>query len=363
MLRIETVTVLDVIEETMDIQKLAVDGGGGYAILYAAFFPYVSKGDKVKINVTASDLKLGTGGLDIVSSIEERVSFSVGDTRGHIIKGRYLPTQHSMLTVESPEQKDQFIFYEKLNLHWKPILLCELHSMLPVVQAMYHHEKQEGKLVAVIDDSAALALPVSGHLQKIKEDRNVTTISIGQAFGGDFEAINLLTALQFAMHHYPEALIVVTVGPGVVGSGTRYGFSGIRMAEWANLIGKSKGVPVWTPRLSESDRRERHQGLSHHTKTALMEFTYAKSVLPVPAGELADRYIKADCRELSSEPHIKVESICERKVKALVEKALAEVSQIRSMGRSYEEDRLFFTGVGTALYWILENDQGWESLW
>ncbi|UTW69794.1 DUF3866 family protein [Anaerobacillus sp. HL2] len=69
-------------------------------------------------------------------------------------------------------------------------------------------------------------------------------------------------ALQFAKEVLRKAdVILVTLGPGVVGTGTSYGFYGIVQASWANIINSLDGVPVWVPRLSESDKRERHKVL------------------------------------------------------------------------------------------------------
>ncbi|WP_035186192.1 DUF3866 family protein [Alteribacter aurantiacus] len=358
MLCTKNVTVTKIINETNDIQTLTVDGGCGSAVLYKAYFPRVEPGDKVKINVTATQLNLGTGGFDFVMNVEDRKSHSIGEQKGHIIKGRYLPIQHSMLTVESPEQHlEAPYFNQKLNLNGKPILLCELHSMLPVLWGLFEENDKEGNLIAIIDDSAALALPVSNHLQSLKTNSRMATISIGQAFGGDFEAINLVTALQFVMNIDPKATVVVTVGPGGVGTATRYGFSAIRMAEWANIIGKGNGNPIWTPRLSEADKRERHLGLSHHTMTALTEFTYAKSVLTLPVGEQADRYLMESVKKLEQFSHVEVIKVCENLIKEWVERSLSNTGPIHSMGRSFQEDPLYFSGVGTALYYLFEYEK------
>ncbi|PYZ98513.1 hypothetical protein CR205_07975 [Alteribacter lacisalsi] len=354
MQRIITVTVIGIISEDSRVQWLATDGGSGAAVLYRDLYPGAKAGDRLRVNITAGLLGLGTGGADFVTGIEHAEETAAGDDSGHIMKCRYLPVQHSVLTVESPEYRDGCVVYEKeLDLGGKRILLCELHSMLPVVWELYRNVVPEGKLLAVIDDQASLGLPFSRHLSRLHKEEDFISVSIGQAFGGKFEAVNLLTALQFACTNYPEALLVITVGPGVTGTGTRYGFSGIVQSSWANMIGKKGGCPVWTPRLSQADKRKRHVGLSHHTITALTELTYADSVLPLPAGELTDRYLSDHTVSmLRSRDGIHVPEVEETAIIPWVESVLGHSSDITTMKRGIKKDLLFFTGVGTAVHWL-----------
>ncbi|TMW73688.1 DUF3866 family protein [Alteribacter natronophilus] len=351
--RIISVTVLGILEENRGVQWLATDGGCGRAVLYTSLYQKVKPGDRVKVNVTAGMLGLGTGGADFVCSIEREGESAEGTPEGHIMKCRYLPVQQSMLTVESPENHDAAgLYQEELHLGGKRILLCELHSMLPVVWRLYRDLKPGGRLVAIIDDQAALALPFSRILGRLHGEEDFISITAGQAFGGKYEAVNVLTAMQYAADTYPDALIVITVGPGVAGTGTRYGYSGIVQASWANLIGKKGGIPVWAPRLSQADRRNRHYGLSHHTITALTELTYADSVLPLPAGEETWRHIDCEAVEkMKRHPWIEVPEIEESRVMRWITAVLGG-ENVTTMGRGIKEDLLFFTGVGTAVYWL-----------
>src|SRR4029077_6711465 len=52
------------------------------------------------------------------------------------------------------------------------------------------------------------------------------TITVGQAFGGDLEAVTLHSGLLAARHVLGAEVAVVTQGPGGLGTGTRGGFSG-----------------------------------------------------------------------------------------------------------------------------------------
>ena len=59
------------------------------------------------------------------------------------------------------------------------------------------------------------------------------------------------------------------VGPGIVGTGTALGHGGLAAAEAVNTTAALGGRAVLAPRLSHSDLRERHHGLSHHTESVL----------------------------------------------------------------------------------------------
>jgi hypothetical protein len=63
--------------------------------------------------------------------------------------------------------------------------------------------------------------------------------------------------------------VVCAIGPGVVGTGSRFGHGGLAAAEAATAARALGASPVLAPRVSEADPRERHRGLSHHTRAAL----------------------------------------------------------------------------------------------
>src|SRR4051794_40880733 len=69
------------------------------AINYIALTGNVNTGDQVVINTTARALGLGTGGYDyVIANLTRPALLFIGP--GHIIKGRYLPSQHAVLTLE-----------------------------------------------------------------------------------------------------------------------------------------------------------------------------------------------------------------------------------------------------------------------
>ena len=59
------------------------------------------------------------------------------------------------------------------------------------------------------------------------------------------------------------------VGPGIVGTGSALGHGGVATAEAANVARALGGTPILAVRVSFGDSRERHQGVSHHTRAVL----------------------------------------------------------------------------------------------
>ena len=117
------------------------------------------------------------------------------------------------------------------------------------------------------------------------------TVTVGQAFGGDLEAVTLHSGLLAARHVLGAELAVVSQGPGNLGTGTRWGFSGVASGEAVNAAAVLHGRPVASLRISEADPRERHRGVSHHSLTAYGQVALARAdvVLPDLPGEFGAR--------------------------------------------------------------------------
>jgi hypothetical protein len=92
---------------------------------------------------------------------------------------------------------------------------------------------------------------------------------------------------------------------------------------------------VLAPRLSSSDRRERHRGLSHHTATVL-ELLLRPVEVAVPAGEGEGTVALRAALAAAGHRAIEVD------VAALLEEYLQSGLPATTMGRSAAEDREFF---------------------
>lgn len=350
------VVVEEILYEDEEVQILKTSDYAKKALLYVQITPKANINDEVIVNTTATILKLGTGGMDIVTSVLGSSPLNREAFDGHIMKARYLPSQHSVLAVEAKESKFHHLFQQSFSLDGKKILIGELHSMIPICFWAMDLLKENGKMVTIISDEGSIPLSISQHIRVLKNYERFSTITIGQAFGGTYEAINLQTALQFAYKQLNADVILVTLGPGVVGSGTYFGFSGIEQASWANVIGSLDGVPVWVPRLSQADKRERHQGISHHTYTALTKFTYVKSMLPMPVtSETVGDKINEQIKDIEKQHD--VHWLERAALEEIVEHCLHKSPvRLQTMGRDYRDDPIFFLGVAAAIKWLIEYD-------
>ncbi len=316
MLRVATGLVVEVIEERQGVQELSVivDGrtGAERAVSFTSAGFACEAGDRVLLNLTAVTLGLGTGGVHFViaklpfdsGSQEMRAgSGSPGEreedwyptTWGHVMKCRYTPLQLAVDAVEEAHSPwHALLSDETLNLMRTPVVIGELHSMLPMVALALKRLEPDVRIVYVMPDGAALSLAVSRHAHHLKGlGVLAATVSCGQAWGGDYEAVNLHTGLLAAKHIAGADVILCMPGPGVVGTGTPLGFSGIQVAEMIHAASLLDGIPIVVPRVSFADPRERHVGISHHTRTVLTRFALRPALVPIPAfGDQRDEVLE-----------------------------------------------------------------------
>jgi hypothetical protein len=161
------------------------------------------------------------------------------------------------------------------------------------------------------------------------------TVTAGHAFGGDLEAVNVPSALVAAARHGADA-VVVAMGPGVVGTGTRLGTTAIEAAPALDAVAALRGRPVFCARYSSSDARARHVGLSHHAATVL-DLVRSAVEVPVPPAIVGDLAGVGDGRHdiVAVEPP---------DVAALLDRHGLHVT---TMGRGPEQEPEFFAVCGS----------------
>ncbi|TSB46576.1 DUF3866 family protein [Alkalicoccobacillus porphyridii] len=349
-------TVKEIVYEDQDIQLLNLTDTHYPVILYKRFSTAVTKGTYVKVNTTATTLQLGTGGVDIVKEVLASSFKQKPLAPGHIMKLRYTPAQQAVTSIEEVASPYHDLFHQPFTLNQKKILLGELHSMIPLVCYLTHEFASDLTCCVIFDDSASLALEMSDHVRRLKKEPWFTSITCGQCVGGDYEAINLLTALQFAVDQLHADLIMISVGPGVVGTGTSYGFSAVEMANWANLVGALQGRPIWIPRLSFKEKRQRHYGLSHHTITPLYDLTLAETTVVFPfMNESQRNYIQDQLNRPSQIKHhlYFLERECDSN---WITRAFKHVGSLSTMGRTYADDPLFFEAIAASVSFVLAEE-------
>lgn len=308
---------------------------------------YVDIGDKVVLNTTAVELGLGTGGYHFVIYNYNNKSKETSEELGHIMKLRYTPIQLKCLAAEEQKSKYHDAFKDFKDLNGSLYIVGTLHSMLAPIAAMLKWLKPELNISYIMTDAGALPLHFSKTIKILKEkDIIKNTITVGHAFGGDFECINIYTGIIAAKVAAKSDVTIITMGPGIVGTGTKYGFSGIEQGYIIDAVNKLGGQSLAVPRISFADKRERHKGISHHTLTTLNEVTNTKTNLVFPVlDEMHAEFINTQIRESNmNNQHNIIFEDGKDVLKALKHYQL----EIKTMGRGYYDDEAFFLTLGAA---------------
>ncbi|MRS12523.1 MAG: DUF3866 family protein [Actinobacteria bacterium] len=314
------------------------------AVAYGALTGYCTAGDRVLCNTTAVDLALGTGGEHfVVARAGEGVSFE-DSAGGHIMKLRYTPLQLEVTAVEEPASGHHEEMASARDLGGMPVVCCGLHSQVPLVTAAVKEALPSASVAYVMTDEAALPMAVSRLVPKLRASGLVdSTIACGQAFGGEHEAVNLYSGLLAARHVVRSDVAVVAIGPGIPGTATPFGHSGVAQGQALNAVHSLGGVPVAVLRLSFADSRPRHVPVSHQTLTALGSVALGSALVAVPVLEEPMRSAIDDALEAAG-IWLRHER-CEVETGPLPDSRGVEV---RTMGRSFEEDPAFFLAAATA---------------
>lgn len=268
---------------------VAVDDGGTLrALAYPSLVGEPEPGDRVLLNVGALVMGLGTGGYALVVALPERLPADPpdeGTTRdaGHLVKARYTPLQAILLGADEEASPHRAALADMDDLDGMPVVTADLHSALPAILAGALADRPGVRVAYLMTDGGALPAWFSRTLAGLR-DVLAGTVTVGQAFGGDLEATNIHNGLLAARHALGAELTIVAQGPGNLGTGTRWGFSGISVGEAVNAAATLGGRPVGSLRISGADPRPRHRGLSHHSVTAYGRVALAGADLVVPEG-------------------------------------------------------------------------------
>ena len=283
MIRRRVGTVQDILSQRGLFSEIAVFTEGEHvkAVNYIDLTGPAYPGDQVLLNNTALHLGLGTGGYDFVYHNFSRPLPPFGGS-GHIIKLRYTPWQIRVLGCEEEAAGNQEQLAAFRSLQGIPVLIGELHSILAPAAAVIKHYRPSCRLVYLMTDGGALPLHFSRTVAELREKGLLSgTVTCGHAFGGDLEAVNVYSALAASRAILKADLIIIAMGPGHVGTGTRYGFSGIEVGEHVNRVNASAGSR-WLFRGSAQPTPEEALRVSHHTLTALAQAALSPADLILP---------------------------------------------------------------------------------
>ena len=260
------------------------------ALAYPAVTGAPVPGDRVLLNTRALDAGLGTGGYALVVALPDRLPPDAAGP-GHLVKDRYSPLQQSVAGTDEQGSPWHGVLRDADDLAGLPVVVADLHSALPAVLAGIRSVEPGLRVVYVMTDGGALPLAFSRSVAVLRDAGWLAaSVTTGQAWGGDLEAVTVHSGLLAARLAADADVVVVTQGPGNLGTGTRWGFSGVGAGEAVNAAGVLGGRPVAALRVSDADLRPRHRGVSHHSLTAYGRVALhpADVVLPRLTGPLAD---------------------------------------------------------------------------
>lgn len=296
------------------------------------------EGDEVVVNTAALDLALGSGGFDVVHVNLTRGLEGGAEDDAHVMKLNYTSLQHPVEPVERREVGVIPAIGGKVPP--PPVLALPLHGHLAPA-AWAAAQMAPGLRVGYVQTGGG-ALPgsLSRDVEQLRERGLLAGhITAAPAYGGEHEALSTVGALDAAAGELGWEAILVSPGPGIIGSDTAFGHGGMAALDSAHAA-LSLGLPTLiSPRLSSSDPRTRHRGLSHHTRTVL-DLLLARVDVVVPEGE------QEIAATLEATKH-RVEQ-----VPADLDRYAAANLPATTMGRSLQDDPLFFAAplaAGTLL--------------
>jgi hypothetical protein len=296
--------------------RVDVDGELRPAVSYTALTGTVEAGDDVVVNCAAVELGLGSGGFDIVHVNLTRGLGLDGAPGAHVMKLNYTPLQHAVSPIE-----------ERVTDAARgagPVAVIALHGQLPGVAWAANRERPR-RIGYVQTAGGALPGELSDTVGELLDTGLIAShVTAGPSFGGEHEAITVAGAIEagFAADGWDAA--IAGPGPGILGSATRLGHGGLAALDSAHAALALGCRTLLVPRMSSGDPRERHLGLSHHSATVL-ELLLAPVVVPLPEGA-----------EVTTGKHASASFAVD--LQGYARSGLP----VTTMGRSLEEDELFF---------------------
>ena len=330
------------------------------AIAYETVTGIPGVGEEVRMDVSALDRGLGTGGHAMVVA---RPGVLPEDPvrEGHLVKARYMPDQVMVAGVDEQGAVHHELLcapIDDLTLEGTPGVIADLHSALPAILAGARATRgahDQVRAVYVMTDGGALPLAYSRTVAALRRVGWLAgTVTSGQAWGGDVEAVSVHNALLAARHVLGADLVVLAQGPGNLGTDTPWGFSGVACGDAVNAVAVLGGRAIACLRVSQADARERHRGISHHSMTAYgrVALTAADIVVPGLPGALGEQ-IDAQARELCGPRprgarHHRVDTGVDGLTEVLEEAQNATGIRLSTMGRGLHEDTAAFLAAAAA---------------
>ncbi len=264
------------------LQRMTLhDGSEAYAL--TELCGRTAVGDELLVNVSAVELGLGTGGAHVVHTNLSSPHLGVAST-GHVMKARYLAEQIAVEAFETHSEHPGGCCEPGPlpSLAGIRVVLCVLHSHAMALAAGLR-DAADTAPGYVMTDGGALPFVLSDLAAACLQRGIVATaVSAGQAFGAPIESVTVASGVA-ALAKQNIDWVVVSPGPGHLGTASPLGFSGLNLAGEAAVLDGLGAATAVAVRASSQDERARHRGISHHTQT-VTALSPQRTAVPVPAG-------------------------------------------------------------------------------
>jgi hypothetical protein len=177
-----------------------------------------------------------------------------------VIKLGYTSLQHPVHPVEEHAEGEAA----------GPVAVLALHAQLPCVAWQAAQVRPGARIGFVQTQGGALPGALSRTVVDLRERGLLAGhVTAAPSHGGEYEAISVVGGLHAALGGLGWDAAIAGPGPGILGSATAYGHGGMAALDSAHAALALGLEAVIVPRVSSGDARERHRGLSHHTRTVL----------------------------------------------------------------------------------------------
>ena len=228
----------------------------------------VLEGDEVIVNTEALDLGLGSGGFDVVHVNLTRGLDAPGAETATAIKLNYTSLQHPVDPVEAWDDDEDDDDLEATPT--VPVLVLSLHGQLAPATWAARRRAPELRVGYVQTEGGGLPGSLSRDVAELRTAELLCGhVTAGAAYGGEQEALTTVGALRAAVEVLGWDAVIVGPGPGIAGSESELGHGGMAALDAAHASLILGFETLLAPRMSSSDPRLRHRGVSHHTMTVL----------------------------------------------------------------------------------------------
>jgi Protein of unknown function (DUF3866) len=295
---------------------------GRACLAYPRLTGPVALDDEVVVNTQAVELGLGSGGFDVLHVNLTRGLGLAGDPGAHVMKLPYTSLQHAARHAEEEGALAE-------TLAGLPVVCCTLHSQVAPVCAGIG----PGRRVAYVQvGGGALPVSLSDTVRALRALGLVeVSVAVGACIDGDIACVSPASALDWCGANGYEA-VVCSVGPGIVGTGSPLGHGALSVAEALLAARALGGKPILAARASEADRRERHAGVSHHTRAVLAIAGDVETAWPAERGAEVPSELSGQVQLVETEGW---------------REACSDLP-LAHMGRGPDEDALFFEAAFAA---------------